>query len=45
MYNNLTVWKQMTDVKSNSKCYMSILKTIQLRANKWLIVNRIIHAT
>ena len=40
--NHLTVCKQMTDVKLNFYCYIAILKTIYLCANKWLILNRII---
>ena len=42
VYNHLTVCKQMIDIKVSCLCYIVILETIQLCANKWLILNRII---
>ena len=43
LFNHLTMCKQMSDVKSNCKCYMGIFETILQCANKWLILNRTIN--
>ena len=35
LYNHLTMWKQMTDVKLNCLCCVTVLQTILLCENKW----------
>ena len=42
LFEHLTECKQITDFKLNCYCYTAILETIQLCANEWVMLNKII---
>ena len=42
LFKHLSVCKEMADIKLNCYCNISIPKTIQLWANEWVMLDRII---